>query len=406
MNELDHRQLGNNLDLFHQQEEGPGMVFWHPRGWELYRVIEDYIRSRMRRAGFQEIRTPQLLARSLWEQSGHWEKFRENMYSLIDGERAFCLKPMSCPCHVQVFKKHVRSYRDLPIRYSEFGACHRDEPSGSLQGLMRTRAFVQDDAHVFCTESHIELEVRRFCNLLTVIYGDLGFPDFTVAFSTRPAKRAGTDEVWDHAEAALSNAAERAGLKYIIQEGEGAFYGPKLEFHLTDARGRNWQCGTVQLDLVLPGRLGAEFVSESNTHEIPVMIHHAVLGSMERFIGMLLEHYEGWLPVWMAPDQVVVASVSSASDTYASHIQHQLLNAGVRATLDDRSERLPRKIIDAREHCVPIFLAVGKRDQENQTVSLRLRDGSQKTMNIAEAIEQIREEALSPICKAASKLSR
>lgn len=378
------------------------MVFWHPRGWELYRVIEDYIRSRMRGAGFKEIRTPQLLARSLWEQSGHWEKFGENMYSLVDGERAFCLKPMSCPCHVEVFNQRGRSYRDLPIRYSEFGACHRDEPSGAMQGLMRTRAFVQDDAHVFCTVDHIEAEVRSFCDLLKGIYSDLGFPNFKVAFSTRPVQRAGTDMVWDQAEAALSNAARSAGLDFFVQEGEGAFYGPKLEFHLADARGRDWQCGTVQLDMVLPERLGAEFVSEANTRETPVMIHHAVLGSMERFVGVLLEHYEGWLPVWLAPDQVVVASVSAASADYASHVQSLLLRSGIRTNLDTRAERLPKKIVDARENGIPIVAVVGGRDQENQSVSLRSRDGSQRTMNLADAREQIEREARSPNFRASA----
>jgi threonyl-tRNA synthetase len=396
MNDIDHRVLGNNLDLFHQQEEGPGMVFWHPRGWELYRVIEDYIRARMRTAGFREIRTPQLLARSLWEQSGHWDKFGEHMYSIMEGERPFCLKPMSCPGHIQVFNKRLRSYRDLPIRYAEFGACHRDEPSGALQGLLRTRAFVQDDAHVFCAESHVEAEVRRFCELLRVIYADFGFSDIKVAFATRPDNRAGTDDVWDRAEAALANAARSAGLSFDVREGEGAFYGPKLEFHLTDARGRNWQCGTVQLDLVLPGRLDASYVTESNGRDVPVMIHHAVLGSLERFIGMLLEHYEGWLPVWLAPDQVVVANVTDTSVDYARDVLRALEGAGIRAIIDERPERLQRKIVDARESGIPILAAVGERDRRNHTVSVRLRDGSQKTVPLAEAVHQIQAEAVSP----------
>jgi threonyl-tRNA synthetase len=411
VNDLDHRVLGNKLDLFHQQEEGPGMVFWHPRGWELYRVLEDYVRQRMRRAGFREIRTPQLLARSLWERSGHWEKFGAQMYSLSEGHhavdardedgvvaepRALCLKPMSCPCHVQVFNQRVRSYRELPVRYSEFGACHRDEPSGSLEGLKRTRAFVQDDAHVFCMEAQIENEVGRFCDLLRGVYADLGFPAFSVALATRPALRAGDDGVWDRAEAALSKAALAAGLEFDVLEGEGAFYGPKLEFHLTDSRQRSWQCGTIQLDFVLPERLDAEFVNERNERERPVMIHHAVLGSMERFIAMLLEHHEGWLPMWLAPDQVVVASISDASIRYAREVADALEEVGVRSVLDDRPERLEKKIVDARERQVPLFVAVGPRDERGRTISIRERDGRQEVMPLAEGVERLRAAGCGP----------
>ena len=410
MNDIDHRVLGNKLNLFHQQEEGPGMVFWHPRGWALYRVLEDYMRVRMRRAGFREIRTPQLLARSLWERSGHWEKFGANMYSLserndpdkprnADGAseaRALCLKPMSCPCHVQVFNQRVRSYRELPVRYSEFGACHRDEPSGSLEGLKRTRAFVQDDAHVFCTEAQIECEVGRFCDLLRGVYADLGFPAFSVALATRPALRAGGDDVWDAAEAALANAAVAAGLQFEVREGEGAFYGPKLEFHLTDSRARSWQCGTIQLDFVLPERLDALYVNPCNERERPVMIHHAVLGSMERFIAMLLEHHEGWLPVWLAPEQVVVATINDASAAYASTVVHALEEAGVRAFIDDRPERLEKKIVDAREKQVAVFVAVGPRDDRNQTISIRERDGQQVVVALGEGVERLRIAGLAP----------
>ena len=396
MNDVDHRVLGNNLDLFHQREEGPGMVFWHPRGWELYRIVEDYIRARMRSAGFREIRTPQLLARSLWEQSGHWDKFGENMYSVMQGDRAFCLKPMSCPCHIQVFNRRLRSYRDLPIRYAEFGACHRDKSSGALQGLMRTRAFVQDDAHVFCTEGHIDAEVRKLCELLRVIYADFGFSNFKVAFATRPDNRAGTDDVWDRAKSALANAARSADLAFHVLEGEGAFYGPKLEFHLTDARARQWQCGTIQLDLVLPGRMNASYVGESSAREVPVMLHHAVLGSLERFIGILLEHYEGWLPLWLAPDQVVVANVTDASADYARHVLALFEDAGIRGIIDERSERIQRKIVDARESGIPVFAAVGERDRRDQTVSLRLRDGSQRTVPLEQAVYQLKVEAASP----------
>lgn len=398
MNDIDHRVLGNKLDLFHQQEEGAGMVFWHPRGWELYRVLEDYVRARMRRAGFREIRTPQLLARSLWEKSGHWEKFGAAMYSLADAEeeRALCLKPMSCPCHVQVFNQRVRSYRELPVRYSEFGACHRDEPSGSLEGLKRTRAFVQDDAHVFCAESHIEEEVGRFCSLLRAVYADLGFPDFSVALATRPASRSGSEATWDHAESALANAAHAADLAFDLLEGEGAFYGPKLEFHLTDSRGRSWQCGTVQLDFVLPERLDAEFVNERNERERPVMIHHAVLGSMERFIAMLLEHHEGWLPVWLAPEQVVVATISDANAPYAQEVLQVLDEAGIRALVDSRPERLEKKIVDAREKQVPLLVVVGSRDERDLTISIRQRDGQQATFALEDGVEQLKCAAQPP----------
>jgi threonyl-tRNA synthetase len=413
VNDIDHRVLGNKLDLFHQQEEGPGMVFWHPRGWELYRVLEDYIRRRMRRAGFREIRTPQLLARSIWERSGHWEKFGANMYSLSEGQdsgsanderdaddaseaRALCLKPMSCPCHVQVFNQRVRSYRELPVRYSEFGACHRDEPSGSLEGLKRTRAFVQDDAHLFCTEAQIEVEVGRFCDLLRNVYADLGFPAFSVALATRPALRAGADGVWDRAEAALAKAALAAGLQFDVREGEGAFYGPKVEFHLLDSRARSWQCGTIQLDFVLPERLDAQYVNDRNERERPVMIHHAVLGSMERFIAMLLEHHEGWLPLWLAPEQVAVATINDASAAYAAQVVQALEEAGVRVVLDDRPERLEKKIVDAREKQVPVFVAVGPRDERDRTISIRERDGQQVVLALAEGVERLRIAGLAP----------
>jgi threonyl-tRNA synthetase len=408
VNEIDHRSLGSKLDLFHQQEEGPGMVFWHPRGWALYRVLEDYVRARMRRAGFREIRTPQLLARSLWERSGHWDKFGAQMYTLPigpsnkpsagvdhDAEQALCLKPMSCPCHVQVFNQGVRSYRELPIRYSEFGACHRDEPSGSLEGLKRTRAFVQDDAHVFCAESQIEDEVGRFCEMLRAVYADLGFSSITVALATRPAQRAGDDAVWDRAEASLAAAARAASLEFEILEGEGAFYGPKLEFQLADSRGRNWQCGTIQLDFVLPGRLGARFVNDENAHETPVMVHHAVLGSMERFIAILLEHYEGWLPVWLAPEQVVVASISDAFAPYAMQVMEKLDEAGLRVVADCRAERLERKIVDARELRIPLMIVVGGRDERDQTVSIRERNGNHVTLPLDEAVRALLREARS-----------
>jgi len=393
MNVDDHRAIANRLDLFHQQEEGPGVVFWHPRGTAIYRVIEDYIRRRMRRAGFQEIRTPQLLARSLWEASGHWDKFAESMFAFADGERAFALKPMSCPGHLQVFNKRTRSYRDLPLRYCEFGACHRNEASGALHGLMRTRAFVQDDAHIFCTEAQIEGEVRRFCELLRAVYADFGFPDFAVGFSTRPAVRAGSDALWERAETMLEAAARAAGLDPRLQPGDGAFYGPKLEFVLRDRQGREWQCGTIQLDFVLPERLGAEYVDADNQRRRPAMMHQAVLGSIERFLAMLLEHHGGDLPLWLAPEQLVVASIGEAQATYAERVADAFAQAEFRVALDIRAERLPRKIVDARESGIPVLIAVGAREAKDGTVSLRYRDGRQDVLPLAAAIEALRPEA-------------
>lgn len=390
MDPNDHRVIANRLDLFHQQEEGPGMVFWHPRGFALYRVTEDYVRKRMRQAGFREIRTPQMLARSLWEQSGHWEKFGENMFALDDGHRAFALKPMSCPCHVQVFRKRVRSFRELPLRFAEFGACHRNEPSGALQGLMRTRAFVQDDAHIFCTEDQVIEEVANFAIMLREVYSDFGFPDFRVGFSTRPERRAGDDALWDRAEAALESAAQAAGLEYQVQPGEGAFYGPKLDFILTDARGRQWQCGTVQLDFVLPERLDAEYVDRDNQRRRPVMIHHAVLGSMERFIGMLLEHYEGRLPFWLAPEQVLVASIMPEQAAYAAEVGAALEAADFRALVDQRPERLSQKVLEAREAHIPVLLAVGAREAAAGAVAWREADGKSSVMPLAQALERLR----------------
>lgn len=389
MDHNDHRAIGNRLDLFHQQEEGPGMIFWHPRGFALYRVIEEYIRRRMRQAGFREIRTPQMLARSLWEQSGHWEKFGDNMFALDDGHRPFALKPMSCPCHVQVFRKRVRSFRELPLRFAEFGACHRNEPSGALQGLMRTRAFVQDDAHIFCREDQIVQEVANFARMLRQVYGDFGFPDFRVGFSTRPLSRAGDDALWDRAEAALAEAARSAGLNCIEQPGEGAFYGPKLDFILRDARGRDWQCGTVQLDFVLPERLDAEYVDSDNQRRRPVMIHHAVLGSMERFIGMLLEHYEGKLPFWLAPEQVLVASIKPHQAEYAEEVAAALEEAGFRAVADLRPERLSQKLHDAHAQHIPVLLAVGAAEMQQGEVAWREADGAVSVMSRAAAVARL-----------------
>lgn len=400
MDQFDHRAIGNRMELFHQQEEGPGAVFWHPRGYALYHAVEDYIRRRMRRAGFLEIRTPQLLARSLWERSGHWEKFRDNMFVVADEARAYALKPMSCPGHVQIFNKRVRSFRDLPLRLCEFGACHRDEPSGALQGLMRTRAFVQDDAHVFCADDQVVGEVARFAAMLREIYADFGFPEFTVGFSTRPLQRAGSDETWDRAEAALAQAAREAGLEYRLQPGEGAFYGPKLEFILHDRAGREWQCGTVQLDFVMPERLDAAYTDAANERVRPAMIHHAVLGSLERFIAMLLEHYQGNLPFWLAPEQVLVATIEPAQAPYARRVVERLAEADLRAAIDARPERLPRKIVDARERGFPLLLAVGAREAASGTVALRWRDGAQESLPLEEAASRL--QRLAPPASGAS----
>ncbi|WP_370152483.1 threonine--tRNA ligase [Ferrovibrio sp.] len=390
----DHRVLGTRLDLFHQQEEGPGMVFWHPRGFAIYRVVEDYIRRRMREAGFMEVRTPQLLSWAFWEQSGHAEKFANEMFRVSSGNRPFALKPMSCPGQIQLFRKRVRSVHDLPLRYFEFGAVHRDEPSGALQGLMRARSFTQDDVHIFCTEEQVEEEVQRFCELLRDIYSDFGFGAPQVFFSTRPAKRAGDDATWDRAEAALVIAARKAGLDFAIRNGEGAFYGPKLEFHLRDSHGRAWQCGTAQLDFVLPERLDASYVGSDSRRHRPVLIHHAVLGSLERFIGMLLEHHRGTLPLWLAPEQVMVASIGREQEGYVRKAAAVLGREGLRVATDIRRDRLSRKIAEAREQGVPVLAVAGEREMERGTLSLRWRDGRQEEMALAEIGRRLRGQAV------------
>lgn len=393
----DHRRLGRDLDLFHFQEEAAGMAFWHPKGWTLYRVVEAYMRRRLEAAGYVEVRTPQLVDRMLWEASGHWEKFRENMYTSESEERVFALKPMNCPCHVQIFNQRVRSYRELPLRMAEFGSCHRYEPSGSLHGLMRVRGFVQDDAHIFCAEDQINPETRRFCDLLTGIYRDFGFEEVRARFSDRPEVRAGSDETWDKAEGALRDAVEEAGIRYTLNPGDGAFYGPKLDFELTDAIGRQWQCGTLQVDFVLPERLDAEYVGEDGGRYRPVMLHRAILGSFERFIGILVEHYAGGFPLWLAPVQAVVTTIVRDADEFAGEVAEGLRSAGLRVLLDVSADKINYKVRRHSHAKVPAIVVVGKREAEDGSVSIR-RLGSREQQNLAldEAVVRLGEEACAP----------
>lgn len=343
----DHRKLGKQLDLFHLQEEAPGMVFWHPKGWQIWQAVEQYMRGRLAGAGYSEVRTPQVMDRTLWEHSGHWQNYKENMFVTESEKREYAIKPMNCPGHVQIFNHGLRSYRDLPLRLAEFGACHRNEPSGALHGLMRVRGFVQDDAHIFCTEGQIMAEAKDFNDLAFSVYEDFGFENVAVKLALRPDKRAGTDEIWDHAEEGLRTALRACGVEWEELPGEGAFYGPKVEYHIKDAIGRSWQCGTLQLDLVLPERLGAEYVAEDNSRKRPVMLHRAILGSFERFLGILLENHAGALPLWLAPEQVVVMSIADAHAEYAQTVAQSLQKQGFRASADLRNEKITYKI---REH--------------------------------------------------------
>jgi threonyl-tRNA synthetase len=378
----DHRRLGRELDLFHFQEEAAGSVFWHPKGWTVYRAIEAYLRRRLEAAGYVEVKSPQLLDRSLWEMSGHWEKFSQHMFALEAEHKTLALKPMNCPGHVQIFNQRLHSYRDLPLRMAEFGSCHRNEPSGALHGLMRVRAFTQDDAHIFCTEDQITSESERFCELLQIVYRDFGFEDVRVNFADRPPVRAGDDVVWDRAERALREAVEAAGIETRLNPGEGAFYGPKLEFVLRDAIGRDWQCGTLQVDFVLPERLNASYIGEDGQKHRPVMLHRAIFGSMERFIGILIEEHAGRLPMWLAPVQVVVATITNDSDAYARTVGAALGAAGIRYELDLGSDKIGYKV---RQHSlakVPLIVAVGAREAELGTVSVR-RLGEQKQESLA-----------------------
>ena len=399
----DHRKLGKEMKLFHFQEEAPGMVFWHPNGWTIYRLLQDFIRNKLQEYDYQEINTPQVVDRKLWEASGHWDKYRENMFiTEIDEEhanekRVNALKPMNCPCHVQVYNQGLKSYRDLPLRYAEFGSCHRYEASGTMHGLMRVRGFTQDDGHIFCTEDQIESETKLFIELLSSIYSDLGFNNFDIKLSTRPETRVGSDEVWDKAENALESAIKKLDLPYEIANGDGAFYGPKLDFVLTDAIGREWQCGTFQADFNLPDRLDAEYVAEDGQKQMPVMIHRAILGSFERFIGVLIENYSGRLPFWLAPVQVAVSTIISDVNNYASEIIDELENAGIRCKADLRNEKISYKVREHSAAKVPVIIAIGKREAEAKTVSIR-RIGSDKTesMSFDDALKLLSSENSNP----------
>nr|WP_314259144.1 threonine--tRNA ligase [uncultured Devosia sp.] len=408
----DHRKIGREMDLFHMQEEAPGQVFWHPKGWSIYVALQDYMRRKQRADGYVEVNTPQVVSRKLWEASGHWDNYQENMFIVeVDEEHAKtktinALKPMNCPCHVQVFNHGLKSYRDLPLRMAEFGSCNRYEPSGALHGIMRVRGFTQDDAHIFCTEEQIEAETKKFIDLLASVYEDLGFTAWRIKLSTRPEKRIGSEESWDRAEAALGNACKAAGYDFTIFPGEGAFYGPKLEFVLTDAIGRDWQCGTLQVDPNLPERLDAEYVGDDGAKHRPIMLHRAVLGSFERFIGMLIENSAGKLPMWLAPTQVVVATIVSEADDYAEKLVNQLKAAGIRAELDTRNQKINYKV---REHSVgkvPLMFVVGKREAEESTISVRrLGSEGQKIETSMDAIVALMAEATPPDLKGAKAVA-
>ncbi len=403
----DHRRLGREMDLFHIQEEAAGSIFWHHKGWILYRACQAYMRRRLEAADYIEVKTPQLVDRSLWEKSGHWEKFRENMFvAEVDesdsGEggasrRMLALKPMNCPGHVQIFRQGIKSYRDLPLRMAEFGSCHRYEPSGALHGLMRLRAFTQDDAHIFCTEDQITSETEAFCELLLSIYRDFGFTDVVVKFSDRPEVRAGEDATWDKAESALLEATKAAGLEYTLNPGEGAFYGPKLEFVLKDTIGRDWQCGTLQVDFVLPERLDASYVGEDGVKHRPVMLHRAILGSFERFIGVLIEHYAGRFPLWLAPVQAVVTTITNDADGYAAKVHDALVEAGIRAELDTRSEKINYKVREHSHAKIPVMLVVGAREAEAGTVAIRRLGGKdQEILALDDALHTLKAESQPP----------
>ncbi|QOF95865.1 threonine--tRNA ligase [Novacetimonas hansenii] len=395
----DHRRIGREMGLFHIQEEAVGQIFWHPKGWRLYSVLQDYMRRAQTRNGYQEVRTPQLVDRGLWEASGHWDKYRQHMFiaTVEDEDKTLALKPMNCPCHVQIFRHGLRSYRELPLRMAEFGACHRYEPSGALHGIMRVRGFTQDDAHIFCTEEQIADETARFVRMLSAVYQDLGFEHFRVKFADRPEQRAGSDDTWDRSENALKEACHMAGVEYEHNPGEGAFYGPKLEFVLRDAIGRDWQCGTLQVDYVMPERLDATYVGEDSARHRPVMLHRAILGSFERFLGILIEQHAGRFPMWLAPVQVVVASIVTDAEPYAREVVEKLQAAGVVVEADVRNEKINAKI---REHSlarVPVILVVGRKEAEERTVALRRLGGKvQEIVSLDEAVTALAHEATPP----------
>ena len=402
--QVDHRKLGKEMDLFHFQEEAPGMVFWHPKGWTIYTQLQSYVREMQKRAGYSEVNTPEVVDRKLWETSGHWDKYRENMFiTEIDEEhandkRTNALKPMNCPNHVQIYNQGIKSYRDLPFRLSEFGKCHRYEASGTMHGLMRVRGFAQDDGHIFCTEDQIESETKGFIDLLSAMYKDLGFTEFKIKLSTRPEKRIGSDASWDKAEKALEDAIEKLELEYSIDEGDGAFYGPKLDFVLTDAIGRKWQCGTLQVDFNLPGRFDSTFVGEDAAKHTPVLLHRAALGSFERFIGILLENYEGKLPFWLAPTQVVLAAITDDANEYTVNLNDTLVNEGIRSELDIRNEQISYKVREHSLQKIPYIVAIGKKEINDNTVSVRTL-GSDKNIVMAtdEFIEKLLLESKNPI---------
>lgn len=389
----DHRRLGKELDLFHFQEEAPGLIFWHARGWALWQQVEQYMRRVYQDNGYQEVKAPQLLDRSLWEKSGHWSKYKENMFTTESENRYYALKPMNCPGHIQIFNSAVRSYRDLPIRYGEFGACHRNEPSGSLHGLMRVRGFTQDDGHIFCTEDQILSECTAYTKLVQKVYADYGFTDISYKIATRPEKRIGDDATWDKAEKALMDALDASGIKYDILPGEGAFYGPKIEYHLRDSLGRGWQCGTIQVDFQMPSRLGAEYVTESNGRATPVMLHRAIVGSLERFIGMLLEHYAGQLPPWLAPVQVAVANITDDQADYAQKVVSMLKKAGLRAEADLRNGKITYKIRELSLQKLPYILVVGAKEKAEGKVAVRVRGGKDLgAMSVEDFIKLVQED--------------
>jgi len=386
----DHRKVGKALDLFHVQEEAPGMAFWHDRGWRIYVEVQNYIRQRLRGHGYQEVHTPQIIDRSLWERSGHWEKFRADMFTTASENRDYAVKPMNCPGHIQIFNQGLKSYRDLPLRIAEFGSCHRNEPSGTLHGLMRVRNFVQDDAHIFCTEEQIQPEVTAFMDLLFRVYADFGFNEVQLALATRPEKRVGSDDVWDKAEQALELALNRTGQPWTLKPGEGAFYGPKIEFVLRDCLDRLWQCGTIQVDFSMPGRLDAHYIAEDGSKRVPVMLHRAILGSLERFIGILIEQYAGALPAWLAPVQAVVLNITDHQADYANQVEKVLMQQGFRALSDLRNEKIGFKIREHTLQRIPYLLVVGDREMETETLAVRTRTGQDLgSMNLPAFVERL-----------------